>query len=181
MNKKQILKNIEKNSKNNTKKEEKDSYFKFVTTLAVMLLLFVLTYFLIGVFYTKEIDFKSDDKEEKEEVSVDNSVIMLGQLLDQSKDEYYVLVYDFEDKVSSVSSWLSVYEGSSDALDVYKVDSSKKFNSKYIVKENSNPAAKSVNDLKVISPTLIKVNKGNITEYIEGEDKIKEIFKNVKK
>ena len=54
------MKNIEKNSKNNIKKGEKDSFFKFITTLMVMILIFILVYFLIGVFYTKEIDFKSD-------------------------------------------------------------------------------------------------------------------------
>lgn len=179
MSKKQILKNIEKNSKNNIKKEGKDSYFKFVTTLAVMLLLFVLTYFLIGVFYTKEIDFKSDEEtEETEDISVDNSVIMLGQLLEQHDEEYYVLIYDFDDEVLSVSSWLDVYKYSDNALTVYKVDSNKKFNSKYIVSENSNPNAKNINDLKVISPTLIKVKDGNIVEYIEGEDNINDVFKN---
>ena len=178
MNKKQITKNIKKNLKNN-KKEEKDGYFKFITTLTVMLLLFVLTYFLVGVFYTKEIDFKSDDEtEETEEVSVDNSVIMLGQLLEQHDDEYYVLIYDFDDEVLSISSWLNVYENSDDALTVYKVNSKEKFNSKYIVSENSNPSAKNIDDLKVIPPTLIKVENGNITEYIEGEDNITNLFKN---
>lgn len=179
MSKKQILKNIEKNSKNNIKKDGKDNYFKFVTTLAVMLLLLVLTYFLIGVFYTKEIDFKSDDEtEETEDISVDNSIIMLGQLLDQHDEEYYVLIYDFDDKVLSVSSWLSVYESSSDAITVYEVDSENKFNSKYIVSENSNPNAKSIDELNVISPTLIKVKDGSIVEYIEGEDNITNVFKN---
>lgn len=179
MNKKQILKNIERNSKNNIKGEEKDNYFKLVTTIAVMLLLFVLTYFLIGVFYTKEIDFKpKDGKEESENITVDNSTIMLGQLLEQHDEEYYVLVYDFDDKVLSVSSWLSVYKSSDNALKVYKVDSNNKFNSKYIVNENSNPNAKNINDLKVISPTLIKVKENNIVDYIEGEDNIKNIFKN---
>lgn len=177
MSKKQILKNIKKNTKDNVKSEEKDNYFKFVTTLAVTLLIFILVYFLIGVFYTKEIDFKKHDEKTKEDVSVDNSIIMLGQLFDQSDDEYYVLVYDFSDEVLSLKSWLSVYQGKDDAVKVYKVDSSKKFNSRYIVKENSNNDASSLDNLKVISPTLIKINNGKISEYIEGEDNIKEVFK----
>lgn len=177
MSKKQILKNIKKNTKENVKGEEKDTYFKFITTLAVTLLIFILVYFLIGVFYTKEIDLKKTKDETKEDITVDNTTIMLGQLFDQSDDEYYVLVYDFNDKVLSIKSWLSVYQGKDNSTKVYKVDSSKKFNSKYIVEKDSNKDASSLENLKVISPTLIKINNGKIIEYIEGEDNIIEILK----
>lgn len=178
MSKKQILKNIDKKNKNTGNKDVRDNYFKFITTLAVLLLIFVISYLLIGIFFTKEIDLKKDEEKSKEEVSVDNQTIMIGQLLDQKEDEYYVLVYDFSDKLSSVPSWLSIYQENSDSLQVYKVDSSKKFNSKYIVEENSNKNAKTISELKVISPTLIKVTKNEISEYIEGEESIKDTFKN---
>ena len=93
MKKKQILKNIEKNTKDSKSKGEKDVFFKFITTLVVLVLLGILVYFLIGVFYTKEIDFKSDNKKDtKGDVTIDNSTITLGQIFDQSEDEYYVLV-----------------------------------------------------------------------------------------
>ena len=51
MEKKQILKNIEKNTKDNKSKGEKDVFFKFITTLVVILLLGILLYFIIGLFY----------------------------------------------------------------------------------------------------------------------------------
>lgn len=170
------MKNIQKEKKNKITVEERDNYFKFVTTLAILLLAFVLTYFLIGLFYTKEIDFnKSDD--DKKEVNVDNDTIMLSQLLSQSADEYYVLVFDPEDKVSSISSWLSVYSNKSDALKVYKVDSNKKFNAKYMTDGESNTNPTGLDDLKVKAPTLIKVSNKGITGYIEGEDSIVNTFK----
>ena len=177
MSKKQILKNIQKEKKNKKNSEEKDTYFKFITTLAVLLLVFVLAYFLIGFFYTKEIDFSNDDEEDVSEVSVDNSTIMLGQLFDQSEEEYYVLIYDTTDKVLSISSWMSIYSSKSDALKIYTVDSSKKFNANYLVEEGSNKDATSVSELRVISPTLIKVTNKAISEYIEGEDNIVNVFK----
>lgn len=177
MSKKQIMKNIQKEKKNSSIKEEKDTYFKFVTTLAILLLVFVISYFLIGLFYTKEIDFSKKDDDTKDEVSVDNTTIMLGQLLEQSEEEYYVLIYDTTDEVLSVSSWLSVYSSKDDALKVYKVDSSKKFNQNYIVSEGSNPSATNLSELKVVSPTLIKVKNKSISEYIEGEDNIVNVFK----
>ena len=170
------MKNIQKEKKNKITVEEKANYFKFVTTLAILLLAFVVTYFLIGLFYTKEIDFnKKDDK--KEEVTIDNDTIMLSQLLEQSNENYYVLIYDVSDKTSSIDSWLSVYKSKSEALNVYKVDSNKKFNAKYLSDE-SNPNPTGLSDLKVKAPTLIKVSNKAIAEYIEGEEAITNVFKN---
>ena len=171
------MKNIQKDRKDNRSNSEgRDNYFKFITTLTILLILFILTYFLMGLFYTKEIDLNKKD-DQKEEVNIDNRTIMLSQLLEQSQDEYYVLVYNVSDKDSLIKSWISIYEGSDGALTLYKVDSSKKFNSNYIVEENSNKNATTLGDLKVISPTLIKVKDKNIVEYIEGEDEIINVFK----
>lgn len=177
MGKKQILKNIEKDKRDTTIKEEKDSYFKFITTLAILLIVFIVSYFVIGLFYTKEIDLKKKDKETKDDINIDNNTIMLGQLFDQAKDEYYVLIYDVSDDKSSIPNWKSTYESKDDALSVFIVDSSKKFNSQYIVKENSNKNVTSISDLKVISPTLIKIRNKAVIEYIEGEDNIINVFK----
>jgi len=171
-----MLKNIQKETKNNKPEEEKDNSFKFITTLAVLLILFILSYFLIGYFYTKEINF-SKEKEKKEDINIDNDTIMLGQLFDQSDNEYYVLIYNPEDKVSSISSWLGSYQSGSDNTKLYKVDSTKGFNAKYIVKKDSNKQATNVNELKVIEPTLIKVSNKSIADYIEGEDGIVKILK----
>ncbi len=176
MSKKQILKNIQKDKKETVTKSEKDSYFKFVTTVSILLLIFILTYFLIGLFYTKEIKFNSKD-DTKAEVNIDNGTIMLGQLFDKADDEYYVLVYNPSDKTSSIATWLNVYQSKESALPVYKVDSEKKFNSNYIVLDNSNPLATTLSNLRVKSPTLIKITNKNISGYIEGEDNIINVFK----
>ena len=60
--KKQILKNIQKDRKTTSDKEAKDNYFKFITTLAILLIVFISAYFAIGFFYTKEISFNKDTK-----------------------------------------------------------------------------------------------------------------------
>lgn len=170
------MKNIQKDKKENTS-EGKDTYFKFITTLAILLIVFIASYFLIGFFYTGEIDFNKKE-ETKEETSVDNNTIMIGQLFDQAKDEYYVLIYDMSDDKNPIKTWISVYEGKEGATTIYKVDSSKKFNSGYLVKEGSNKNATSLSDLKVISPTLIRIANKQIMEYVEGEDEIINKFKN---
>ena len=170
------MKNIQKQKIDKNKKEEKDNYFKFVTTLAILLLIFVITYFLIGLFYTKEINFNKKE-DESAEISVDNTTIMIWQFFDQVQSEYYVLIYDVSDKDSSIASWLSVYKNKDNALSVYTVDSTKKFNSKYITNDNSNKNASDLSNLKVKSPTLIKISNKSISEYIEGEEDIINIFK----
>ena len=169
------MKNIQKDKKE-TASEGKDTSFKFVTTLAILLIVFIASYFLIGYFYTGEIDFSSKE-DTKEDVNIDNDTIMIGQMFDQSKDEYYVLIYDVSDDKSFIKTWLPKYQGKEDALTIYTVDSSKKFNSSYLVDEGSNKSATGLSDLKVIAPTLIKISNKQITEYVEGEDEIVSIFK----
>ena len=182
MSKKQIIKNIKRNSKNNTKTEEKDGFYKFVTTVTAILLTLIACYLIIGIFITKEINFGKDkdekETEEKSDVSIDNTTITAGQIFDQKDSSYYVAIYDFDSKVSAISSWISIYNGKEESIPVYKVDSSKKFNSSYIVEKDSNTNPTSYSDLKIISPTLIKIENGSVTEYIEGEDNVTSILKN---
>ena len=89
-----------------------------------------------------------------------------------NKLSYYDLldsvIYDMEDTKSIIKTWLSSYQGKEGALTVYTVDSTKKFNANYLVTEGSNKNATSLSDLKVIAPTLLKINNKQITEYIEG-------------
>ena len=176
MSKKKLLKNIQKEESKRVT-EEKDNYFRFITTLAILLVIFILSYFIIGLFYTKEIDLNNDSKDKKDEVSIDNNTIMIGQMFEQSSDDYYVLIYDTSDKESLIPTWKSVYEGKDNPLTIYTVDSKKKFNAKYITNSDSNKNATSLDDLKVVSPTLIRITNKQISDYIEGEDSIVNKFK----
>lgn len=136
------------------------------------------SYLFIGIFVTKSINFGKKDKEEKEEVTIDNTTILAGEIFDQKEEEYYVLVYNASEEKNILTSWKGVYSGKSGSLKVYVVDSSKKLNGNFIVEKDSNPSATGYDDLKIVSPTLIKVNNKAISEYTEGEEAIKNIFKN---
>ena len=54
---------------------------------------------------------------------------------------------------------------------VYKVDLDKKFNSNYIGEINNNPTT--IENLKVKSPTLIKIKNGKAIKVVMGLDSIK--------
>lgn len=181
MGKKQILKNIDKNKKGRIKTEQEDNFNKFITTLAGIILLLILGYFLVGVFFTKEIDLgkkKDSDKDTKEEVTIDNKTITAGQIFDKKDSSYYVIVYDFESELTNLSTFISLYSNSENSLPIYKVDSSDKINSNFIVTSGGNTKPTSYDNLKIKSPTLIKIENGNVTSYVEDENQIKSILKN---
>lgn len=180
--KKQILKNMDKNNKNRHLSENEDNFYKFVTTIAVIILVLILAYLIIGVFFTKEIDFnkKKDTKtsEKASDVTIDNSTITAGQIFDKTDSSYYVVIYDIDSKLTNLSTFISTYSSSDGSIPIYKVDSADKLNSNYIINENSNTNPSSYEDLKIKSPTLIKIENGKVTSYVEDETSIKSILKN---
>lgn len=175
-NRKKILKDMKKQKKNYELNEEENYLSRFILTIGLIIVLLIGLYLIVGIFVTKSIDF-SKKEETKEEVTIDNSTILMGEIFDQKEDSYYVLIYDKKDDKSSIDKFLSLYKSKTNKLTVYEVDSSLSFNSKYIVEKDSNKNPTGYDDLKVISPTLIKIENKTVTEYNEGFDSIKEIFK----
>ena len=179
-NRKQMLKNLKKEKKlRNTYVEDTENYIgRFIGTIFGVLLVLVVAYLLVGIFLTKTITF-GKDKEDNKTVTIDNSTILLSNIFNQKEDEYLVIIYDINNKDdSSMSNWISYYKSKNTESTVYTVDSKNKMNSKYIVEKDSNKDAKELSELKVIAPTIIKVNKGSITEYYEGETSVKSLLKN---
>ena len=178
MNRKEVLKKVKdkKNEKNNI---EDENYFgRFVKILTILIILLFAGYLIIGIFVNKTISFgKKDKEEEKSNVSIDNDVILAGQIFEQKEDEYYVLVYDKNDSKTFLNKYLSLYDSKEDNIKIYSVDSSSKFNSNFIVLEDSNKNPDSYENLKIVSPSLIKISNKKVTEYIEGENEIIEVLK----
>lgn len=178
-NRKQILKNMKKERKlrNNHIEDNENVITRFVGTIFGVLLVLVISYLLIGIFFTKTIKF-GKDKEEKPTVNIDKSTILLGNIFNQKEDEYLVIIYDINDKDNtSLENWITYYKGKNTAT-IYKVDSKNKMNGKYIVEKDSNREAKELSELKVIAPTIIKVKDKAIVEYYEGEEEVKSMLKN---
>ena len=172
MDRKQALKEIKKQKREYNDDEEKSFISRFVMTIGLVLLALVALYLFVGIFITKTITFK-EKEEEKVEVSIDNSTILASQIFDQAEEEYYVLIYNPNDKVNDIEQFLSLFtEGT-----VYKVDSSKKFNSNYIVEKDSNKNPANYSELRIISPSLIKINNKTVVEYYEGFEEVKNVFK----
>jgi len=177
MDRKHALKEIKKQKRDYNEDEEKSIVSRFVMTIGLVLVALVALYLFVGIFITKTITFK-EKKEEKETVNIDKTTILASQIFDQKEEEYFVLVYNPEDKVKNIEQFLSLYNSKSDSIKVYKVDSSKKFNSNYIVEEDSNKNPSNYSELRIVSPSLIKINNKNVVEYYEGFEEVKNVFKN---
>lgn len=179
MSKKQIIKNIKKNQKENSKTVEKDGFYKFVTTITGILLILIACYLVIGIFITKQINFdKEKEKKDKSEVVIDNSTITAGQIFDKKDSSYYVVIYDVNSKLTNIGTFISMYSSNESALPIYTVDSKNKINNNFITDGKSNTNPSSYDDLKIKAPTLIKIENGSISDYVEGEENIKSILKN---
>lgn len=178
MAKKEIKRNIKKNLSNKKVTETEDNFNKFVTTIAAIIIILILSYLIIGLFFTKEIDFKKEEEtEETSEVSIDNNTITAGQIFDKKDESYYVVIYDVDSKLTNIGTFVSIYRSSEDSLPIYTVDSSNKLNSKFISEDSSNTNPTSYDDLKIKEPTLIKIENGSVSSYIENEDEIKAVLK----
>lgn len=110
--------------------------------------------------------------------------LTVGMLLNRPYEEYYVLVYNSEDKDAVVySTILSKYMQKKDKekyTKIYHCDLSNSLNSVYynVGEDNkSNPMATSIEDLDFGKITLIKVKNGKINKYYEELDEIKQTLK----
>ena len=164
-----------KKQKHKIKDTELDTTIKVSTTLkiivSVVLILLVLYYFL-AVFVTKEIDVSGDKGNSTSESSNSNNVsnkILAVNTFNQTEEIYYVYYYDFNDEDENISSLI----GNFNDYTVYKVDTSNSLNKNYVTEdEMGNNKAKSLDELKVINPTIIKVENDTIVDYYEGVNSI---------
>lgn len=134
--------------------------------MIIVLLLFIVgsIYLISALFITKELDWFRHEETEKETLVA--NTILASEIFRQKEEEYYVYFYDYKKEDSQVSSFVNSKLASSK---VYKVDTSSALNNKYVA-EQGNKSAKTLKDLKVKSPTVIKVKGEEITGYYEGTE-----------
>ena len=170
-----------KNKNKKIKEDELDTSIKGITLVKlvgfVIIFLFVI-YYVLAVFVTKEIDISNNGEKSTITESTDtgssvSNKILASNIFNQKEEEYYVYFYDFNDEDDVVSSVIS---GMTEDV-IYRVDTSSSLNAKYVTEEKGNKSAKSLNDLKVVNPTVIKIEADKIVKYYEGNN---EIYKKLK-
>ena len=176
-------KEAKKNKKQNNNKDiELNTNISMITLLKLVsfIVIFLLViYYLLAVFVTKEINISSKkDNETEESVNNDTTVsdkILAANIFNQKEDTYYVYFYDFNS--NSEEDDLTDIISKATSKKIYKVDTGSALNSKYVTKEKGNPNASNLDDLKVISNTLIEIENDRFIKYYEGKN---EIMKGIK-
>ena len=150
---------------NNNLEPPKVEFKKYMIIIGSLLLVFVFIYLISGLFITKEIKWFNKDKENHVE-NTSSTSILASAIFKQSEEEYYVYFYDFNKPEKSIEN---VVNTKLNGQKVYRVDTSSALNSNY-VSESSNKSAKTLEELKVISNTVIKISNKTIVEYYEGRE-----------
>lgn len=144
------------------------SLTKFVKVLVIVILSAVFLYLVSAIFITKEINLFGKNNITNTTNQTVSNAILAKSIFNQSEESYYVYFYDFNESNNNINTIVSSKLSESK---VYRVDTSSSFNSKY-VSDTSNRSATTLDDLKVVKDTLIKIEGDNITMYLEGEEEI---------
>lgn len=147
-------------------------------TRMIKVFLFVLlafgAFYLIFAIARGEISFGG--KKEKE-VEIQNIEILAGESFNRTDSEYYVLFFDFkEDKTGKYEHLYNMYVNKTGSKNLYLVDLSKKFNANYLAADASGVVVKSVDELKVVDGTIIKISSGNVSTYKVGYEEVKTLL-----
>ena len=167
---KKNIKNIKQNTYNN------DTEISKLIKLIIVVSLIVLIFYGLTVLVNQEKEVENPDTP----ASIQYDEILIGNVLKQPNEEYYVMIYDDEDYDTSLySTYLDLYKQKDEAIRIYTSQLNNPLNQNFKAEE-SNLDISDISDLKIQSSTLLKINDGKIEEFYEGEklvEHLKEISK----
>ncbi len=153
----------------NYKTQETEEMKKFILVLGVVLVI-IIAIFAISKIFLKE----TAEEYEYQAGTVSTNIAIVGTILNNPENEYYVLAYDTKGTdASAYLTYASYYTNNATSpIKIYYLNLNSSFNQAYYVTENSNTKAKAIKDLKMLDGTLLRIKDGKIVEYIEGMDNI---------
>lgn len=155
--------------------EEGETLHRFIIIFIVIVVAVALIY-LISALVSKK-DDKDNTNNTVAETKIDYSIVSVGMILNRNQyDKYYVMVYD-ADSINALyySTLITQYNTKEEHEKIYFCDLSNPLNKDY-ASDTSNPHAQKVEDFAFGEVTLLEVQKGKITRYIEDIDTIEEIL-----
>ena len=165
--------------------KEKDNNFfsdnSEITNL-IKIVIAITAIFLVFYLITWVVTKDKEKSEETSDVSIQYNDILLGNLLSQKKDNYYVLAYETDDLYSNTyNMFISMYNNKSDSLKFYYSDLGLKFNQKYYDEESEETNVMNFEKLKLNTTTLFKISNGKIESAYEGADAIIDYLSSISK
>mgnify|MGYP003289267671 CR=1 FL=1 len=142
--------------------------------LKQLIILVIVITLILGAIYIVSTILKGKDYSSIFDNSLDVSEIqydevIIGNMLKQTENEYYVLILDNEDSYSGIfSNYIETYRSLEYDIKIYTVDLNNIFNISAKEEETN------LDDLKFKSTILLKVKDGEIEESIEDSSEIGE-------
>ncbi len=156
--------------------EEGETLHRFIIIFIVILLL-VLAIYLISSLVSKDDKGNTNTSNTSTEAEIDYNKVNVGMILNRNQySKYYVMVYD-ADSVNAIyySTLITQYNDKEEHEKIFFCDLSNPLNKEY-AKEESNPKAQKVEDFAFGEVTLLEIQKGRVTRYIEDIETIESIL-----
>lgn len=174
--------NKEKKKMNNNKQikeikyvsDEQKEVMHFIFILVVIVVIVGAVYGVSKIFIKDTNDATNENEVTSGTINYD--LVTVGNMLNRSDSEYYVAIYSKKDtKAMLYSTVINKYANQPDSLKIYFCNLDSVFNRSFYVgsDKESNPSAKSIDDLAFGDFTFVKIKNGKITEYIENLDSVK--------
>lgn len=160
---------MKKNNKSYNQDFEVGNLVKIILVILVVFgLFYVLTYYI-----QKNKKTESNNNDTKNTITtIQYDEILMGEILNQSENEYYVLLVKNEDYTKTYKEYISKY---SNGNKFYYSLIDNGMNSRYL-SDTSNLNVENIDELKVVGTSLVKVNSGKIIESYDGNSSVMQAF-----
>ena len=160
---------MKKNNKNYSQDFEMGNLVKIIIVLSIVFgLFYILTYYI-----QKNKKTESNNNDTKNTITtIQYDEILMGEILNQSESEYYVLMVKKEDYTKTYKEYISKY---SNGNKFYYSLLDNGMNSRYL-SESSNLNVENIDELKVVGTSMVKVNSGKIIESYDGSSSVMQAF-----
>lgn len=156
-----------KNDINNKVELEIGNMVKIILIIVMVFgMFYILTYYIQQKQNNNNSNYNSNDDDLVTIIQYDE--ILIGSILAQSEDSYYVLITNQKDYENRYNEYISRYNNNNK---FYYSIIDNGLNGKY-KSETSNLNIENIQDLKISSTTLLKIIDGKIVEYYDGDSEV---------
>lgn len=157
--------------------EEGETLHRLIIIFIVIILVVILVYVISALISKENKNDNTNTTNTSTEAKIDYDKVSVGMILNRNQyNKYYVMVYD-ADSINAIyySTLITQYNAKEEHDKLFFCDLSNPLNKDY-AKEESNPKAQKTEDFAFGEVTLLQIQNGKITRYIEDIETIEEIL-----
>lgn len=149
----------------------------------MFIIIIIIVVLLVPLYFITTLVVKDDKKqtntvEDNNVVEIQSEKILVGQLLNRSDDEYYVIAYKKDNKMVNIfNNYINDYKQKENHLNFYKIDLDDGLNKSYIADDTN--ISDDLKELKISDTVLFVIVDGKIDNYYVGNDEVVEFLKEI--